>query len=155
MRCTFGFRPLSKHKDSKFSENVRRGRRFEAEEKAGWNHIPVKRIHFEASTIWSSKRGRIDIKIDENDGSVTIIEIKSTNWDALSQHRIRCTSQHHARQLWRYINDYLLNQSMDVCAGIIYENEPNNRQVGILVEQVLNDQGIQVVWRNTGLSQVR
>ena len=84
-----------------FEENIRRGRRFETEEKAGWSHIPRDQIQCEATTTWESKRGRIDIKIDERDGSVAIVEIKATNWDALMPKSIRPTAHRHARQVWR------------------------------------------------------
>ena len=140
---------------STFQENVRRGRRFEAEERAGWSHLPKQHIQWEASTTWASKRGRIDIKIDQRDGSAAIVEIKATDWDGLPPKRIRPTAQRHARQVWRYINDYVELQRKDVCAGVVYENEPSQDQVRALVEQVLNERFIQAVRRKGRLNATR
>lgn len=130
-----------------FRANLLRGRRFEAEERAGWGHVAKQHIRLEAPTTWASKHGRIDIKIDEDDGSVAIVEIKATDWNALPSTRIRATAQRHARQVWRYVNDHVESQGKDVCAGIVYEHEPRLRAVRLLVEQLLNDRCLQVVWR--------
>ena len=65
---------------TQFAKNVQRGRKFEAEERAEWQHMPENRMKFEAPTQWHSKLGRIDIEISEADGSVSIIEMKATDW---------------------------------------------------------------------------
>lgn len=138
---------MGKDRVTKFKEALLGGRRFEAEERNGWGHIPRGHIAFEARTVWESKAGRVDIKIDEKDGSVAIVEIKATDWDAVKPHRIRPTAQRHARQVWRYVNDHLEVQSKEVCPGVVYEYEPTNPEVQAQVEQVLNERFIQVVWR--------
>jgi hypothetical protein len=130
-----------------FAANVRRGRRFETEERAGWSHVPKAFLRHEAKTSWAGRRGRIDLKIDDNDGSVTIVEIKSTRWDTLRSDRIRSTALRHARQVWRYINDHIDHRQKDVFAGIVYEHKPVDADVRHLVEQLLNDRFIQVAWR--------
>jgi hypothetical protein len=132
---------------SRFTKNIRSGRRFESEERAGWAHVPREHVRHEAATKWQSKKGRIDIKIDEGSGVVTLVEIKASNWDALKPERIRATALRHARQVWRYINDFSDNQGKDVFAGIVYENEPANPEIRRVVEQILNDRFIQVAWR--------
>ena len=80
----------------KFRNNIRRGRRFEAEEKAGWGHIAQTHIAFEASTSSGGKDGRIDIKIDEHLGYIAIVEVKATDWNKLRHHRrmlrMKCAS---------------------------------------------------------------
>ncbi len=130
-----------------FRKNIRRGQKFEAEEKAGWNHIPRRHKEFESQTAFGTKCGRIDIKIDESKGYVTIIEIKATEWDRLMPHRIRPTAQRHACQIWRYISDYVDTQGRDVCPALVYEFEPKDPCIRKLVEQILSDRLIQVVWR--------
>jgi hypothetical protein len=111
----------------RFSENVQRGRRFEREKRAQWGHIPGQRVHIEARTEWKGKRGRIDIRIDEDDGSVSIIELKATDWDSVKPHRLRATAHRHARQVWRYINDHFASAT-DVNPGIVYAQQPKHRQ---------------------------
>ena len=138
---------MAKTRKSKFLENVRRGRKFEAEERAGWNHIAREHIKFESPTAWSSKRGRVDIKVDEGESYIAIVEIKGTDWDNLKLQRIRPTAQRHARQVLRYADDYLENHGKEVCPALVYEYEPTDPGVRAEVEQILNDCLIQVVWR--------
>jgi hypothetical protein len=131
----------------KFRSNIRRGRRFEAEEKAGWGHIAQKHIAFEASTSSGGKGGRIDIKIDENLGYIALVEVKATDWNKLRHHRIRPTAQRHARQVWRYAEDFVDSRGKDVCPAVVYEYEPKDSHIRAEVEQIFNDRMIQVVWR--------
>lgn len=138
---------MTKTRKSNFLQNIRRGRSFEAEERAGWDHIAGKHIKFESATAWDSKPGRVDIKIDEGESYIAIIEIKATNWDNLKRQRIRCTAQRHVRQVWRYIDDHIESHGKEVCPALVYEFEPRDRRVKAEVEQILNDRFIQVVWR--------
>jgi hypothetical protein len=140
--------------NKQFLERVQRGRRFEAEEHTGWAHIPKGQIQFEAKTRWQSKCGRIDILISEADGSASIIENKATDWDSLKPHRIMPTVKRHARQVWRYVNDFVEGQAKQVCPGIVYEREPKSRTLRAFIENELNEYAIQVVWRK-GISQER
>ncbi len=141
------FEIVAKDAKSKFLEDVRRGRNFEAEERAGWSHIARQHIAFESATAWGLKRGRVDIKIDEDAGYIAVVETKATDWDNLKPHRIRPTAQRHARQVWRYIDDHVENRGKEVCPALVYEYEPKELPIRAEVEQILNNSLIQVVWR--------
>jgi hypothetical protein len=138
---------MSSNRRRRFTQAVSRGRRFEAEERAGWSHIPRDQIGFEASTHWEGRRGRIDILIRDEDGSVAIAEVKATDWDRIRPHRIRPTALRHARQIWRYIEDHNTTQNRSVSPALVYEYPPRRQGVRAQVEQLLNDRFIQVVWR--------
>ena len=138
---------VAKTPKSKFLENVRRGREFESEERAGWSHIAREHIKFESPTTWASRRGRVDIKVDEGESYIAIIEVKATLWDNLKPQSIRPTAQRHVRQIWRYADDQLENHGKEVCPALVYEYEPTDPSVRAEVEQILNDCLIQVVWR--------
>ncbi len=129
-----------------FQEYCRRGRAFEAEERAGWGHIPREHIQFEAATAWGSRRGRIDIRIDDGT-DIAVVEIKATNWDRLKRGTIRRTALRHARQIWRYIDDHVETQGKSVSPGIVYEYEPKDDAIRMEIERVINDRCVQVVWR--------
>lgn len=64
-----------------FNDAVRRGREFEKTERLGWEELKEGRAQFEAPTKWRGRNGRIDIRIDELDGIIAVIEIKSTDWN--------------------------------------------------------------------------
>ncbi len=129
------------------TQNIRRGRKFEKKERADWGHIAPEHRKFEAATKWESKRGRIDIKIDEGETFIAIIELKATDWNRIRRKNIRATAQRHARQVWRYIDDYVENHGKEVCPSLVYERAPRSSELQAEIEGILNDRLIQVVWR--------
>jgi hypothetical protein len=133
-------------KSRQFFKNVSRGRKFEKWERSHWNSGVNTAAEFEASTLWKGKRGRVDIRLKlEEDGQTVLVEIKATNWDRLKEHRVRPTALRHARQIWRYIEDHL--SPLDVTPAIVYPSPPTIPGRKEQVEEILNERGIQVVWR--------
>ena len=136
-------------KDQKFREfykQVSRGRKFEKWERSQWTGELNSTAEFEASTQWKGKRGRVDIRLKlEEDGNIVIVEIKATDWDRLMEHRVRPTALRHARQIWRYIEDHL--DPSDVTPAIVYPSPPIAPGRKEQIEEILNERGIQVVWR--------
>jgi hypothetical protein len=112
---------LSRKSDkSGFLKRRERGRRFERWERTQWNE----EIESEVATKWKGKRGRIDIRIvDEEEGISIVVELKATNWDMVAAHRIRPNVLRHARQIWRYI-DTELNDNIDVVPALVYPSSP-------------------------------
>jgi hypothetical protein len=92
------------------------------------------------------KRGRVDVRVDETDGSVSTVELKATDWDGMKPDRIRPNALRHARQVWRYISTEV-ETGTDVCAGVVYQWTPSSEAVRNTVEETLNERLIQVVWR--------
>jgi len=137
------------NKDKVFQEfikRIKRGRKFEAWERSHWNSKLNSAREFEAPTQWEGKRGRVDIKLElKEDGSVVIVEIKATNWDKIKGSGVRSTALRHSRQIWRYIEDHLT--PLDVIPAIVYPSPPTTSGRKEQVEEILNERGIQVVWR--------
>ena len=92
------------------------------------------------------KCGRLDILVDETGDFVSIIEIKSTDWDRVKPRNRQRLLSSHRRQIWRYIDKFVLGKNIDVCPGIIYPKRPVSRGLKIQIEEYLNDYGLQVVW---------
>jgi hypothetical protein len=136
-------------KDKVFQEfmvRVKRGRKFEEWERSHWEGKLNAAREFEASTQWGGKGGRVDIRLTlEEDGNVVIVEIKATNWDKIMESRVRSTSLRHSRQIWRYIEAHLT--PMDVTPAIVYPAPPATPGRKEQVEEILNERGIQCVWR--------
>lgn len=123
-----------------------RGRRFELAEKAEWQDIRSRRVAYEQTLrLKSGSSGRIDLLIDEFDGSQTIIEAKASDWDVMAVHRIRPNALRHARQVMKYVYPYW-EQGIDVCASVVYPTPPTSRERRKQIETVLDERGIQVVW---------
>jgi hypothetical protein len=132
---------------------LRRGKQFERIEKKSWR-LDAKggRLIFEKAVKHPGGRpGRIDILVDELEGFVSVVEIKATDWDRVKSHRVRLNLRRHARQVWRYIETYV-EADTDVCAGIIYPKPPKDAALRSLIESFLNEEFIQVVWREEAKS---
>jgi hypothetical protein len=130
-----------------FLEQVRRGRKFEEWERSHWKGRINSAAQFEAFTQWKGKRGRVDIQLGlEEDEQVVIVEIKATDWDHIKEDRVRTTALQHARQIWRYIEAHLT--PLDVTPAIVYPSLPKIPGRKEQVEEILNERGIQCVWRN-------
>lgn len=131
----------------KFIQRIRRGREFEQWERAQWKGDLNEQAQFEKQTEWQGKRGRIDIQlVDSQEGHTIVVEIKATDWDAMKPYRVRPNVMRHARQLWRYIEATLQDQS--ALPAIIYPQSPRTVGRREEVETLLNEQLIQVVWRD-------
>jgi hypothetical protein len=129
-----------------FLKSVRRGRKFEGWERSHWKGGINDDAKFEAATKWNGKRGRVDIRLRmEEDGQIVIVEIKATNWDRMKSHRIRPNALRHANQIWRYIEAHL--SPSDVVPAIVYPSPPKTSGRKEQVELLLEERGIQVVWR--------
>jgi hypothetical protein len=92
------------------------------------------------------KSGRLDIFIDDLGEMVTVIEIKSTEWDNIKNKNVKKLLSSHRRQIWKYMEKYLDHDNLDVCAAIIYPRSPKSINLKNLVEKYLNSYGLQVVW---------
>lgn len=90
--------------------------------------------------------GRMDLFVDESGDYVSIVEIKSTDWDRINPKNRRRLMGAHRRQVWRYIEKFVDQDKIDVCAGIIYPKCPNSPGLQEKVEAYHNDYALQVVW---------
>lgn len=92
------------------------------------------------------RRGRIDIFIDEISDFVSVVEIKGTDWDRIKPANRRKLLGAHRRQVLKYVDKYLDQGQVNVCAGIIYPRAPRTPGLKDEVETYLNDHALQVVW---------
>ena len=92
------------------------------------------------------RRGRIDIFIDKINDFVTVVEIKATNWDAVKPKNRRKLLGAHRRQVMKYVDKYLDQDQVSVCAGIIYPHSPHSPGLKEEIEEYLNENALQVVW---------
>jgi hypothetical protein len=136
-----------------FFERMHRGRKFEEWERSYWTGDGNEDIGFETPTRWKGKRGRIDIRLaDAKEGRIVVVELKASDWDKMSPHRVRSNALRHARQIWRYIEAELLQGqentgSQGILPAIVYSTEPKTPGRKDTVETILKERGIQVVWR--------
>jgi len=100
-----------------------------------------------ASYSTARKRsGRMDIFVYELDGSVSIVEIISTDWDRIKKQNRHHLLASHCRRVWKFIETVTGECDFGVCAGIIYPKHPQSPGLKEEIEEYLNDYGIQILW---------
>lgn len=93
------------------------------------------------------KIGRIDILIDELGDFVTILEIKNTDWDKISNNNIKRNLYRHQRQLFKYIDSFMNQNNLNVCHGIIYPKPPlSNEKKDYIEYYMLEHYCVPVYW---------
>jgi hypothetical protein len=107
---------------------------------------PERTISLVPQRSMHKKQGRLDIFVDDVGDFVSVIEIKSTDWDAVKHKNRRRLLGSHKRQVYRYINRYLDVEKVNVCPGIIYKSPPSTPGLKEEIEEYLNAWGLQVVW---------
>ena len=130
-------------------EQLRRGKAFRRRVQEDWARTAQGDVHVEKTiplvpSGTQVRRGRIDLYVSEHDGMVAVVEIKATDWDRI-QHVQKALSSHQ-RQTWKYIEQYLDGEQLEVSAGIIYPTAPSSPGLKERVEGYLNEYGLQVVW---------
>jgi hypothetical protein len=104
----------------------------------------------------NGRKGRVDLFVDEiGKDFVSVVEIKTTDWDRIKDSNVRRNVKRQARQVWRYIQCQLELRNLSVCAGIIFPKLPINLALGERIESMFEEEGIQVVWHNESIDNVR
>ena len=138
-------------------ENLRRGKEFHREVQRDWmenardgNILPEETILLGLLGRRRAAKGRIDILVDEITGDekkfVSVVEVKSTDWDRIKPENVTKNLGSHRRQVWKYIDKFIEVDKVDICPGIIYPDSPKTPGLRERIETYLNDYGIQVVW---------
>ncbi len=136
-------------------EILRSGKEFHKKVQNDWQTTAKDgKIHNECTIGLSgfsktSKRrrlGRLDVFVDELGDFVSVVEMKSTDWDKVKEGNQMKLIFSHRRQVWKYIEEYLDVEKVDVCPGIIYPHSPSAPGLKEMIENHLNEYGLQVVW---------
>ena len=137
-------------------EILRRGNEFHRRVQSDWETSAEgkvrreKGIEFGCNTKGSThlRRGRMDLFVDQLGDFVTVVEIKSTDWDRVKPGNVRKLLLSHSRQVWKYVAEYVDGRGFDVCPGIIYPSAPISLDLKQQVEAFFSDHCIQLVWYN-------
>jgi hypothetical protein len=132
-----------------------RGRAFHAALQREWRHDVKEPVTAEKGIRKpSGRKGRIDVFVDDGRGSVSVVELKDTNWDAMTLAAVTRNVGRQCRQVWSYI-DSQLAEKRQVSPGIIFRKRPTDPERLTLIERLFNAQGIAVAWHNESLAACR
>ena len=119
-----------------------RGIRFEKAENAEWLDLPDSRAKAqERVKLSSGGYGRVDVLIEGEDGSFSIVEVKATNWGVMAERRVRPNTLRHAQQVRKYVDPFW-EQRVDVSPGIIHPQAPKSRARKLQIEAALTNRSI-------------
>jgi len=132
---------------------LRKGKDFHRKIQQEWHKDAEGDVEAEKWMIKPSKRkGRIDIFAKSDDKLVAIVEIKGSNWDAMTPTAMRKNVMRQANQIWDYIESQL-ELGKEVSPGVIFPKRPKKPDRMNLIEQLFNERGIQVVWENESIEE--
>ncbi len=112
----------------------------------------------------SGRRGRVDVFVDDDDpdGVVAIVEVKTTDWDAIADKNVRRNVRRQIRQVWSYIESQIVGgeyvpsgEGKTVCPGIIFPKRPEDRRRMKQIEEMFEEEGIVVVWHDEPIDERR
>jgi hypothetical protein len=138
--------------DRREPEILRRGKAFHRRVQSDWERTAKDGVVRSEHTITLGpdavrvEKGRLDLFVEELGDFVSVVEIKSTDWDRVKPANRRRLAASHRRQIWRYIETFIGREHVDVCAGVIYPSPPRTPGLRREIEELLNDYGLQVVW---------
>jgi len=134
---------------------LNRGKRFHKKIQDEWKKEAEGSVKSERFCVKpSGRKGRMDIHVEvgDKDRLVSCVEIKNTDWDLITEKRIRAYVNRQAGQVWDYIESEL-ERRKDVSPGIIFPKKPKSKRKLILIEKMFDERGIPVVWMNESIEE--
>jgi hypothetical protein len=112
--------------------------------------------------VWSEKPitkpgggpGRIDVHVQADEELVAVVEIKNSDWDAMTEEAVRRNAKRYARQLWNYI-EAEIEGGFQVSPGIVFPTKPKTERRCAEIERLFEDDGIPVVWEDETIEERR
>ena len=156
-RFSRGFWPEIKLEDMSEPSVLARGKRFHRAIQAEWlasakdgRPIPERSI-----ARLNGHNGRMDILVEELGDFVSIVEIKSTDWDMIRADRVNSYVRRQIRQIWSYVEVFTDRVMTSVCPGVIFPSLPHRPGLAAMVERLFNEEGIQVAWHDEDVDSLR
>lgn len=135
-------------KKIKEPETLRRGKKFHKKIQKEWFKAAEGDIKPEKGIIKpSGQKGRIDIFVRSDNELVAVVEIKNSNWNAMTDGSVERNVNRQANQTWDYIESQL-DLGKEVSPGIIFPERPRDLDRMNLIEQLFEERGISVVWKD-------
>ena len=132
---------------------LKRGKLFHKKIQSDWVKEAEGDIKLEKGiTKPSGRKGRVDILVDPDCEMVAIAEVKTTDWDRMTDANVRRNAKRHIRQIWNYIESQLA-EGKEVCPGFIFPKRPKSLNRMRLIESLFEEDGIPVVWDNESIKE--
>ncbi|MBN1273446.1 MAG: hypothetical protein JXB26_14355 [Candidatus Aminicenantes bacterium] len=90
-----------------------------------------------------------------SDNLVAVVEIKASDWDRMKPAAVRRNAMRQARQIWSYIDAQIELEGKEVSPGVIFPKHPSDPKRLERIEEIFNDRGIQVVWHDESVEDLK
>lgn len=139
--------------EDKEPKRLKEGKAFHKKIQKEWAKTAEGDVKAEKSvTKPNGRKGRADLFVKCDGALVAIVEIKTSNWDAMTLDAVRRNVKRQARQIWDYIESQL-ELKKEVSPGIIFPKRPKALNRLNLIEQLFDEEGIPVVWQDETISE--
>ena len=139
-------------------KRLRRGKEFHRKIQREWLDT-AQGIILPEKTIrrLKGRKGRVDIFVDDDsdENHVAVVEIKASDWDQMKPKAVRRNSLRQVRQIWSYIDSQVELEGKDVSPSIIFPTRPSEENRLEEIEKIFNDWGIQVVWQDESMGELK
>lgn len=126
-------------------KSLRRGKEFHKKIQKEWNTAEGTVKPEKGIIKPSGRKGRIDIFVKSDGKLVAVVEIKNSDWDAMTSSAVRRNIKRQAHQIWNYIESQL-DLGKEVSPGVIFPKRPEDPDRMNLIEKLFEEEGIPVVW---------
>jgi hypothetical protein len=142
---------------SREPKQLRQGKRFHKKVQREWLQTAKngKPIPERSIKKLNGRNGRVDILVEDFGDFISIVEIKATDWDQMTEKNIIRNVRRQILQIWSYIDSALELEGQQVCPGVIFPKLPRDPERLHRIESLFNDEGIQVVWHDETLQHLR
>lgn len=129
-------------------KSLRQGKKFHKKIQKEWLNSAEGIVKPEKGIIKpSGRKGRIDIFVKSDGELVAVVEIKNSNWNAMTDEDVRRNVNRQASQIWDYIESQL-DLGKEPSPGVIFPERPRDSDRMNLIEQLFEERGISVVWED-------
>ena len=125
---------------------LKNGKEFHKKIQAEWLDTAEGEVETEKQMVkQNGRKGRMDVFIKTEETYVSIVEMKMSDWDAMTINNLHRNVKRQIRQIWSYV-DSELEQKKEVSPGVIFSNRPKKDGRVDLIEQLFEEECITVVW---------
>ena len=147
---------------------LRRGKEFHKGVQEEWERsAEYERLEAEKPVVKPGGRaGRIDLFVQaDNEGLFAVVEIKDSDWDAMSERAVRRNVRRQIAQIWDYIDSAgggpegggkePPSHGGGICPGVAFRRRPKDPARRALIEELFNEGAIAVAWEDETIEERR
>ena len=129
-------------------ERVKQGNAFHRKVQSQW----VREYQGESRTELivrkpNGRAGRIDLCLDPGTETVSVVEIKASDWDQMTEAGVRRKVKRYAAQVFQYVDSQMSGIRTGVCPAMVLQFRPLKAGRAELVERLFNEECLQITWK--------